>query len=475
MNLFARQDGNVWSFAVFTLIAASQTVTQTVNLARVGLPSGNWIVTNLWDGSTTVVSNSMTVILAPKQSKLFQAATYNPASLNWVGRTNASWDAGQTTNWQNISNGLATVFNPLDQVLFTDAKFLLTNITLTASLTPGNVVVNSSSNQYTFGGTGKISGTNNLIKMGTSTLWLATTNDFTGSATVTGGFLKAGNGALNSAASIAITNGGTLDLFGNTIPGAKPVVVSGSGADGQGAIINSGNDFYDQVFNITLAGDAVFGGTHRWDLASGSSVAGPYNVAMVLAGGYAEWDTVTIAGDVGNLEVKQGALGIKGMGNTFGDPNATLIVDSEVDFWDSNVGVNSGYAKNIHVLPGATLKVLTSPATHLDANVTFEDGAQCIFLFGSGGQTMGGICTLNGNVHLAVEDTTVTFTNAIAGGGGFVWDAYTNNLAFSAANTFTGPSVIGSGLTLFLQGNGSIAHSVAIFLAAMIPRRCVWM
>jgi hypothetical protein len=75
-NIFVRQDGNVWSLAVFNY--TSQAVTQTVNLARAGLPQGSFTVTNLWDGSTAVVSNSWNVTLAAKQSKIFQLALITP-------------------------------------------------------------------------------------------------------------------------------------------------------------------------------------------------------------------------------------------------------------------------------------------------------------------------------------------------------------------------------------------------------------
>jgi autotransporter-associated beta strand protein len=70
---------------------------------------------------------------------------------------------------------------------------------------------------------------------------------------------------------------------------------------------------------------------------------------------------------------------------------------------------------------------------------------------------------LNGIAHLLIGDSTVIFTNVIGGSGGFVWDAYNHNLTFTAANTYTGPTVIGSGLTLVLSGNGSISHSTNIF------------
>src|SRR5439155_6945505 len=111
----------------------------------------------------------------------------------------------------------------------------------------------------------------------------------------------------------------------------------------------------------------------------------------------------------------------------------------------------------------ATIKILTSPNSFLHANVTLAEGAQWVFLYGSGGQTINGACRLNGMIHLLVGDSTVTFTNLISGPGGFVWDAFNSNLVFTASNTYAGPTIIGSGLKLMLSGNGSIAQSSLIF------------
>src|SRR5439155_9064339 len=98
-----------------------------------------------------------------------------------------------------------------------------------------------------------------------------TTNDFSGTVSILGGTLKAGNsGALGSGAASTIINGGTLDINGINLT-AEPVTVSGSGAGGQGAVINSGAQQTSGLRNVTLAGDTTFGGTGRWDIRASSS------------------------------------------------------------------------------------------------------------------------------------------------------------------------------------------------------------
>jgi autotransporter-associated beta strand protein len=467
VNTFVRQDGATWYIAVFNY--TSSTASRTVDLARAGLPAGNYVVSNLWDGTTSTANGSLNVSLNPKQSKLFRLDVRVPANLRWNTNNNGVWDTGNSANWLNLTSSQQTIFSAGDQVLFDDTTGVPTTVTLNSTVLPGNITVNSSLNNFIFSGPGKISGTGGMVKQGASTLSLNTSNDFTGPVTISGGTVQAGAGAMNSIASLTITNGGTLDFSGNTVAGNKPATVSGAGLNGEGVLYNGGGDFYDQVLNVALAGNATFGGSHRWDLANGSAISGPYNVALKFTGGYAEWDTVSLANDVGNLEIAQGAFGIKGMGNSFGNPAGTLMVDTEVDFWNSAYGANSGYAKNIHVLSNAAFKVLTSPSTFFNANVTLENGASWNYFYGSGSQTMNGTYVLNGLIHLTIEDSPVIFTNIVSGPGGFVWDAYNNQLVFSASNTYSGPTIIGSGLTLALTGNGSIANSSLIFFGGNDP------
>ena len=470
-NIFVRQNGTNWCIAVFNY--TSSATNETVNLSRAGLPPGNYIATNLWDGTTSIVTNSFNVSLNAKQSKLFSLTPRPPANLLWsASNNNGVWDNESSANWINLSNSQQIAFITGDQVLFDDTVGVPTTISLSGIVSPTTVTVHSSANNFIFNGSGKISGTGNLVKQGSSTLILNTANDFNGSVTIGGGTVQTGTGALASVTTLTVTNGGALDFYGNTLAGNKTVIVSGNGVTGGGALYNSGGDFYNQVLNITLAGDTTFGGSSRWDLANGSAVTGPYNVTFKFAGGYAEWDTVTLAANVGNIEIAQGAFGIKGMGNTFGDPNSLLTVDTEVDFWNSNFGANSGYAKNIHVLTNAAFKVLTSPNTYMNANVTSEGGAFWQFVFGSGAQTMNGTITLNGIIQLQAGNAPVIFSNVISGSGGFVsyiYDPPPESLVFSASNTYSGPTVIGTNITLALTGNGSISHSSLIFFGGNNP------
>jgi alpha-galactosidase len=467
VSTFVRQDGATWYVAVFNYSASS--ASRTIDLSRAGLPPGTYFLTNLWDGTTSTVTGSFNVSLNARQSKLFGLALPAPASLQWKASGNSGvWDTGSSANWINLSNSQQVVFNANNQVLFDDTVGVPTNVSVSGTVSPSVITVNSSTNNFLINGSGTLTGAGSLIKNGASTLTLnVPVNSFTGPVAINGGTVVAGNFAFANAASITITNNSTLDFNGSTMNNNTPVTVSGAGEGGVGAIVNSVFELYGQVLNITLAGDTTFGGGTRWDLGSGSAVSGPFKVTMKRSDNtvYGEWDTVNLATNVGDLELSVGKWGIKGMGNSFGNPSGNFIVDSgtELDFWNSSFGPASGYNKNIHVLSNGKMQILTSPNTFFNANVTLEDSSQLVCFYGSGSQMMNGTYALNGIVHLLVRDSTVMFTNIISGPGGFVWDAYNNQIVFTASNTYSGPTVIGGGLTLALTGNGSISQSSPIF------------
>jgi hypothetical protein len=476
-NIYVRQENaSTWSMAVFNYTAKA--TNEIVGLSRAGLPTGNYIETNLWDGTTTVVSGSFNVSLNAKQAKLFRLTFDSPASLQWSANGNSGiWDTANSANWINMGNSQKVVFNANDQVLFDDTAGAPTTVTVNGTVSPGAITVNSSTDDFVFSGPGTISGSGSLLKEGTSILTLGVLGVLTGPVTISGGTVATASNTLTSVSSITITNGGTLDFEGTSLTGNKPITISGAGVNGEGALFNSGGVQYDQVLDITLVGNTTFGsasgGGSRWDLGDGSMLTGPYKVTINNPnGGYGEWDSVTMATNVGDLELAQGSWGLKGLGSGLGDPTKTLTVDAgtALTVWNSSYGPNSGYDKNIHVLTNASIAIRTSPSTFFNANVTLEGGAQLSFYNGSGsGQTMNGTYTMNGVVAMQVSDSTITFTNVISGPGGFVWNIYTNEVVFTASNTYSGPTVIGGGLTLGLGGNGSISHSALIFFGGNNP------
>lgn len=460
-NIFVRQDGSTWYIAVFNYAVGATVI--TVDLTRAGLPVGNYRALNLWNGATTSVSNSFNVSLNAEQAKLFQLAIPVPANLRWSANgNNGVWDTGTSANWLNSSNSQQVTFNSGDQVLFDDSAGVPTNLTVSGTVVPGSVTVNSSANNFTFGGSGTISGSGGLIKEGSSLLTIISPANFTGPVVIGGGGVYAGDYSFTNVSSITVTNNATLDFGGGSLGGNKPVIVSGTGVNREGALYNSYNNLPGQVLSINLTGDTVFGGSSRWDLLNGSSISGPFKLTVNWSdsNGYGEWNGANIASNVGGIELATGKLGIKNMGNSFGDPTALFTVDpgTELDFWTGD----GGYDKNIHVLSNGLVQILTGFTT-FNAGFILESNATLKALYGSGNQNLNGSLILNGTTHIVLSGANFIFTNILSGPGGFVWDGSDHQMILHAINSFTGPTVIGSGLTLALRGDGSISQSSLIF------------
>lgn len=75
-NILERQDGRNWRIAFFNYYSSAYN--ETVDLTNAGLPDGVFVATNLWDGTTTTISNSLSVSLNAKQAKLFTLTLVSP-------------------------------------------------------------------------------------------------------------------------------------------------------------------------------------------------------------------------------------------------------------------------------------------------------------------------------------------------------------------------------------------------------------
>jgi hypothetical protein len=406
-------------------------------------------------GTTTSVSASLTVLASGN-------------SLKWSPNANSGvWDTGISANWINLSNSLQTVFNTNDQVLFNDTVGVPATVTVNGAVLPSIITVNSSTNNFTItsGTSPNVSGAGSLVKQGSSLLTILTPQGLTGPVTISGGAIYAGNNCFKLSYSFTITNNSTLDFAGGTYNTTQPITVSGTGVNGEGALYNSYDDYPAQKFAITLAGDATFGCTNRWDL-NGGSISGPHKITVnwndPADSHYGQWTGVTIATNVGDIEVAAGSLGILNMGTTFGNPAGNVIIDTgaAVDFYAGD----PGYAKNFDVKTNGSIELLAG-TTSFNGDVTLENGGNFdAFSSSSGIYKVSGPVTLNGVAHILVGQTNLIFTNVISGTGGFVFDAYDHEILLGASNTYTGPTVIGGALTLGLTNNGSISHSSLIWL-----------
>ncbi len=174
-------------------------------------------------------------------------------SLVWGGG-NGTWDeVASNTPWLN--DGAASAFASNDFVHFGASSSAENTLTLVGELAPVQITVNSAQN-YSFIGTGSLTGATELIKDGTGTLTIATVNSYTGGTTLNAGTLRIQNMNALGSGQLEI-NDATLALYGG-----NDVTI-----DAQDIILNS------DTLNITLEStnatlsNAISFGTHALNVS----------------------------------------------------------------------------------------------------------------------------------------------------------------------------------------------------------------
>jgi autotransporter-associated beta strand protein len=433
-----------------------------------------------------------------------------PNVLAWNnGANTGQWDVQSSFNWTNLTTHLEDQFFTSDAVLLDDrilnAATPATNLVIgSGQVVAPSVMTNNSSANYSISGAGKISGTASIVKLGSSKLTISNVNDFTGNFTIASGTVKLDG--LTSAAgapngTLTISNGATLAVnlsgsypAGDAGFGNKPIVVSGAGVNGQGAIQFTGGPLYEDGAtlglgqNIKLTGNTTFSGAGRFDwgypgagttLSSGGS---NYNLTVTV-GSYSQWYDIGIDTNLGNIDLltsagSQQTMVIEALGLSLGNPTNVLTLHSNVLFnilHGDIAGSDNGYAKVVHILPGAAWQYQPynggAGDYRLKTSFVLETNAGLYFFSVNGGSGSGvaiaGTVTLNGLANFQIGNAPVTFSNVISGTGGFYLNQYGGYpLVFAAANTYQGITDIRSGMVLALIGNGSIAGSANISLAA---------
>jgi hypothetical protein len=132
-SLFVRQDGAAWHLAVFNYTSNSTNITVTLN--RAGLPAGYYIASNLWDGTTMMVTGSFNVSLNEKQSKLFSLTARSPESLEWSA-SNPGTHGPLTGNYVVMSSTNLLVALKNWPVLMTNAFDADGNFHVTNAMSP---------------------------------------------------------------------------------------------------------------------------------------------------------------------------------------------------------------------------------------------------------------------------------------------------------------------------------------------------
>jgi fibronectin-binding autotransporter adhesin len=270
--------------------------------------------------------------------------------------------------------------------------------------------------------------TGSILKTNAGRLALSGANTFTGAVVVVGGTVQAGNssalGATNGGT--IISGGGTLDVNGFNL-GVEPVTVSGTGVGNNGAIINTGAGQNNALQNVTLAANATFGGSSRWDIresATGANDATLNGAFTITKTGTNQVSLVGVqAATLGNINVSQGIFGIE-RGTTL-PASSTITVSS-----------------------GATLELFANTVSLLATTVLNGDGVTPTVIENSGRVTLGNTSTLGGNVVFSGDGNNLIF-GASVGGTANVLKSGSGQLTFSGGVNYAGSTVVSNGSLIF--------------------------
>ncbi|MDY0165863.1 MAG: autotransporter-associated beta strand repeat-containing protein [Thermoguttaceae bacterium] len=296
---------------------------------------------------------------------------------------------------------------------------------------------------------GLIAGTGGLTKTGTGILTLSgNSTAFAGSVYVNEGILKIGHmyslGQRSASFDkVIIASGATVDFNGIWDAGYG-YTIAGTGANGTGAIINTGAHIGNgnlQMSNLRLAADAMIGGTGNFALLAPGHAA----TTLDLAG-----FTLTKAGDntftVSNSTFTSGTIHVAG--GTFTQytraHNAGAVAFTFANTAGANLSLGS-YNLSVGSLAGGG-------AT--GGNVALGGNTLTVGGLGTSTTYDGTISGAGGLVKTGAGTLTLTGVNSLTGGIGVNAGvlALGNRNAFGPANTAVTKVVVNSGGTVDLNG-----------------------
>ena len=317
---------NAGSTFIANTTAGVMTITGNVNFAgATGLSfdnvptTGNTYTLFNYGGTVSNLANLIPTVRATiaNVGGSVQATIGTTGTRTWNTTTGVWEAAGAALNW---AEGDKKFFNG-DTVIFNNPAATST-VTLVGNLLPTSATVNTTTNNYTFSGSGSITGgTTTLTKTGAGTLTINTSNTYGGGTTVTGGrvviasdaALGAGTGALDmTSAALQVTGNGTstrnLTLAGNITIEVDPTFTystSGAVADGLSPAVLTKTGAGTLALNGTStisggaslqAGTLSINGT-LGPVASTSTIAMTAGTTLALTGG-TNTNTVTGSGAI---------------------------------------------------------------------------------------------------------------------------------------------------------------------------------
>jgi phospholipase C len=207
-------------------------------------------------------------------------------TLRWSGATGVNWDFSTNQVWRTVPANTATNYSDACQTIFDNSASNFV-VNLTASVSPYQLTVSNTANNYVIGGTGGIIGSTGLTKQGAGKLTLATTNKYTGDTVISQGTLAlSANGCVPGGAGYGnIIVNGTLDLSGfsctlNNLSGTGSIDNSAAGGSPQLKIYQTTNSTFSGTLKNTIGSlSFILDGGGALTLNGTSTFSGPCTVS----------------------------------------------------------------------------------------------------------------------------------------------------------------------------------------------------
>ena len=385
--------------------------------------------------------------------------TANATTVNITGGTLTLGSASRLTGSTptlNVSGGGALALSGNESI----GTLNLTNGTVSGS---GTLTVGSTINARQGTVSANLAGSVGLTKTTASTVTLSGANTFSGAVAVNDGTLILTNGAALSdtaAVTLANTAGAILQISGSETIGSLASVATSAGAVALGA----------NTLTLNQVGDTTYGGTITGTGLLAKTGAGTLTLNRSGAVG-ADFD-ISIAG--GTVEFSRGGSAISGI---LGSGNKVLLDGGTVEFSASSGGNGNITFGGIDVRASSSILInrtsaADSHSSSINAPLTFTNNATLSMIYGA--NVSGGVTTFsgtgghtlfsNGTLQLGIYGVTISTAIGESGGSYSFTKTGTGTLSLTAANTYTGDTVVSAG-ELRLTGSGRLSDSSLLSVA----------
>ena len=417
-SVVVRPAAGAAAVGTYTVLTYSGTLTGTPVFTWEA-PAGSFLVASFNTSTAGVIS--MTLEAPPRF----------PGPITWTGAASFNWNTG-TDNW--AADSVATSYQTGDTPSFTEPGPATSAINIVANVQPAGVVVNAAKN-YTFSGSGAITGEATLTKSGAGTLTLTGIHAIGGVTSISGGTL-------------AITQTGSGGSAIGAVLGSGPIVLSGGGTFRMGSA--NGKNFPSNPVTVP---PSTSGSLSSATLANvhGGSLTGASDSILTLSGpiSLGVSGSPQLGGFLGTVVIPSGSqlrFSSTSGPNGNGGSNTTFQVDGTIN--TRNAGGAGGAVLGALTGGGSLQGQSNTPA----GTVIYQIGSKNINSVFSGiiTNSASGTVALNkvGSATLTLSGPN-TYTGATT--------VFAGKLTVSGSLDATATTVATTGA---LGGNGSIAGAV---------------